>query len=301
MRIVSLLPAATEIVYLLNLQKSLVGISKDSNFPRQTFKIPKLTESIISNDLTSRKIDEKVKSFKHRGQSVFHINEKLLKQIDPSLILTQELCPVCAPSFSDVRKACKILKDSYSLISLEPHTISDVFENIKTIARHAASEDIAKQKIVDLKRRILAVQRKVKSLPKKSVLAIEWLDPIMVAGHWVPQMIELAGGRALISKIGERSRRISWNDILLLNPDVLIIAPCGFNIERTKKEINLITQKPGFKNLKAYKNKSIYLVDGDSYITRPGPRIVDGIEIFSQILYPNIFKRKYSKAAWENL
>lgn len=288
-------------VYLLGVEKSLVGISRDSDFPKEVQKIPKLTQSIISNKLSSGEIDRVVKLYKHKGQSVFHINKKLLKKLNPSLILTQELCPVCAPSFTDARKACKILKTSYSLVSLEPHTVDDIFENIKTIGEYTNSQDTAKQKIINLKKRINNIKIKIKTAKRPSVLIVEWLNPIMASGHWVPQMIELAGGRSLISKVGEKSRRVLWSDVPLNDPDILIIAPCGFDIKRTKKEINLITKRSGFKNLKAYNNKNIYLVDGDSFLTRPGPRIVDGIEILAEIFHPNIFKRKYPKIAWENL
>lgn len=301
MRIVSLLPAATEMIFLLGLEKSLVGISKDSDFPEEVQKIPKLTHSIISNDLTSREINEKVRYYEHKGQSVFHINRNLLKKLNPSLVLTQELCPVCAPSFTDARKACKILKTSYSLVSLEPHTVNDIFENVRTIGEYTNSQNTAKQKIKDLKKRINNIKIKIRTAKRPSVLIIEWLDPLMVSGHWVPQMVELAGGRSLISKVGGKSKRAFWSDVPFNNPDILIIAPCGFGIKRTKKEINLITKRSGFKNLKAYKNKNIYLVDGDSFLTRPGPRVIDGIEIFAEIFHPNIFQRKYPKTAWQNL
>lgn len=298
MRIVSLLPAATEIIYFLNLQKNLAGISKDSNFPAETIKIPKITDSIISNDLKSIEIDRIVKLYKHKGKSVFHIKKNLLKKLNPDLVLTQELCPVCAPSFDDVRQACKIIRKNYSLISLEPHTIGGILENIKTIASFTNSEKIAEKKIKDLEERILEIKSRTQNLPRKSTLIIEWLDPFMAAGHWVPEMVYIAGATLLFSKKGERSRRISWAEIIKLDPEVLIISPCGFDIARTKKELDLISTRFGFKKLRAYRNRQIYLVDADAFLTRPGPRIIDGIEIFSEILYPSIFKRKYTEKDW---
>lgn len=287
MKILSLLPAGSDIVNLLGLENFLVK--------------EKVTSSLISNSLSSLEIDKKVRIYKHKGQSVFHINRGLLKKIDPDVVITQELCPVCAPTFTEVEKSCKILKKDYSLISLEPESIEGVFENIKTIAKFARREKMARAQISRLSERLKSVKLKTQAFRKPSVLVIEWLNPIMIAGHWVPEMIETAGGRMLAAKKGEGSKEVSWNKILKFNPDVLIIAPCGFDIKRTKKELDLIRNKKGFKNLKAVRNKKIFLVNGDLYLTRPGPKLVEGIEIIAQILYPQEFKRKYDTNSYQVL
>lgn len=298
MRIVSLLPAATEMVCLLGLEKSLVGISDDSDYPKSVVKLPKVTAvTFDSNSLSSLEIDKKVKEAKHRGSSVFHIDRGLLSKLSPDLILTQELCPVCAPAFSDVEKAAKdVLKDT-KIISLEPHSISDIFKNIKEVAK--TTKVSYEKNINSLKSRLSIVSKKVKGLNKPFVLVIEWLDPIMIAGHWVPEMVEKAGGKMLVAKKKERSRYIDWEEVVKLDPDIIIIAPCGFDIKRTMDEISLITNKKDYKELKAYKNKQIFLVDGNAYLTRPGPRIIDGVEILSEIIHPQFFLRKHSTKDWQ--
>ena len=300
MKIVSLLPAATEMVCLLGLGKSLVGISDDSDYPKSVLKLPKVTTvSFDSNSLSSIDIDKKVKEAKHRGSSVFHIDKKLLAKLAPDLILTQELCPVCAPAFTDVEKAARKILQNTKIISLEPHTINDIFQNINQVAK---TTQISTVKIIkNLKSRLSIVDKKVKGQKKPSVLIIEWLDPIMIAGHWVPEMVEKAGGKMLIAKKKEKSRQIDWEDVLKLDPDIVIIAPCGFSIKRTLQEINLLTAQKDFKKLKAFKNKRIYLVDGNAYLTRPGPRIIDGVEILAEIIHSETFPKKYPKSSWQEI
>ena len=275
MRILSLLPAATEMVYSLGLEKYLV-------------EDPKITSSPISNAMTSLEIDMAVKKLGHRGNGVFHIDQQKLKQLKPDLILTQELCEVCAVSFNQVKKSARILDSNVKIISLEPESVEDILENILLIGETTGSRQQARKVIKNLKNRLKIIDLRLKNLKNKpKVLVIEWLDPLMVAGHWVPQMVEMAGGEMLITKRGEKSRRINQAQ-LKINPDIVIIAPCGFDIKRTIKEKHLIR-----KNF-----SKVYLMDGDSYLTRPGPRIVDGIEILSEILYPEIFSRKHSKVDW---
>jgi iron complex transport system substrate-binding protein len=301
MKIISLLPAATEIVYLLGLQKSLVGISFDSDFPASIVGLPKVSSTVIPPDLSSKAIDRLVRKSKHQGQSIFHIDEKLLTELQPDIILTQELCPVCAPSFSNVQKAARILHADTMIISLEPHSISDVFMNMRTVAEYTGSREKAERIIGLLQKRLDTVQSKVSSIKiKPTVAVIEWFDPIMIAAHWVPEMVELAGGDNLFAKPGEKSREIEWEKIVTADPEVIILAPCGFSIERAEKEINLFTKRKGFKNVRALKSKNIYYVDGNAYMTRPGPRIIDGVEILTEILHPEVFERKYNNIDWRS-
>ncbi len=286
-------------ICLLGLESSLVGISDDNDYPESVLKLPKITTTTISSDLSSLEIDKKVKAAKHRGSSVFHIDRKLLAELAPDLILTQELCPVCAPAFTDVEKTARqVLKDT-KIISLEPHTIDDIFDNIKEIAKTTKTSPV--KSIKSLQSRLSKVFQKIKGSKKPSVLIIEWFDPLMVAGHWVPEMVERAGGTMLIAKKKEPSQYIVWDEVLKLDPDIIIIAPCGFGINRTRDEISLITNKKGFKSLKAYQNKQIFLVDGNAYLTRPGPRIIDGVEILAEIFHPNIFPRTYPSSSWQQL
>jgi iron complex transport system substrate-binding protein len=301
LRIVTLYPAATEIVYALGLGKSLVGVSDDSDYPKYVHRLAQVVTSSLPQGLSSKQIDNRVRKAMHRGIGVFHINEKLLKKLRPNLILSQELCEVCAIGASDVRKAARILKNPVKTVSLEPESVSDVLENIKLVGSITQKSKAAKQLIQNLSKKIKKVEFQAKSSKKPKVLIIEWLDPIMVAGHWVPEMVALAGGSNLVTKKGEISKRISWREVCASNPDVLIISPCGFDIARTKEEIGLLTSKKDFEDLRAVRNRQIYLIDGNAYLTRPGPRIVNGIEILSEILYPNLFNRSYGSADWQKI
>jgi iron complex transport system substrate-binding protein len=301
-RILSLLPAATEIVYFLGGEKDLVGVSGDCDYPKIVKKLPQITTSFLPANITSGEIDSEVRKRRHQGQSVFHIDEKLLTRLHPDVILTQELCSVCAIAYTQVKKAVKILSGPHVLVSLEPESVEDVYANILTVAAYTNAHKEAEIQIQGLKNRIHTLRSslaKRDSKRKPSVLVIEWLDPLMVAGHWVPQMITYAGGRNLITHVGEKSTVIDWEDVIRLNPDYLIISPCGFTIERTKKELDLITRRKNYSKLSSYKRKGIVVVDGNAYLTRPGPRLIDGIEIFSEIFYPSLFARKHNKNAWQ--
>lgn len=265
MRILSLLPAATDIVYLLGLEKYLVGDHT-------------IISSKISNALTSLEIDMAVRKLGHRGPGVFHIDQKKLKELKPDLILTQELCDVCAIGFNQVKKAARILDSDTKIISLEPESVGDILENIGVVGEFGGKKKKAEQVIKKLKKRIRNLKFEIRNSTKPKVLVIEWLEPIMIAAHWVPEMVEMAGGEMLITKRGEKSRRIN-QDQLKLNPDIVVIAPCGFDINRTIKEKHLIS------NIKSkIPNAKFFLMDGDAYLTRPGPRIIDGIEILCDII-----------------
>lgn len=289
MRIVSLIPSATEIVYLLGLGKNLVGRSHDSDYPKDVLQKTIVSDTIIDTNLPSREIDKKVRESAHSGRSLFHFDQEKIKKLKPDIILTQELCPVCAPEFNQVEKASRILNTDTKLISLEPHFLADVFQNILTIGKYTSQLSRAKRVVKQLQKRVKKTKGAVQKLTLPTVLVIEWLDPLMNAGHWVPELVEIAGGKSLLAKKGEKSKRITWREILKTNPDILIIAPCGLNIKRTKKEINLLTSKKGWSSLKAVETRRVYLIDGDAYLTRSGPRLVDATEILAKIIHTEIF------------
>lgn len=292
LRILSLLPAATEIVYLLGLEKYLVGVSHECDWPPEVKIKPKVTSSDISNSMNSREIDERVKNSLHKGPGVFHIKKNMLKLLKPNLIITQELCKACAIAFTDVQKAARILElrsmnyeSRLEIVSLEPESVNDILDNILLVGEKTGISQRSKIVVNTLKKRLKTLNSRfiIHNSKKPKVLIIEWLDPIMVAGHWVPEMVELAGGESTLST---------------LSPDILIIAPCGFDIQRT------IQEKQFIQNVldREYNgNVRVYLVDGNAYMTRPGPRIIDGIEILSEILYPEIFPRKHTKNDWREL
>ena len=285
----SLVPSATEIVYLLGLGDFLAARSHDSNYPQEAVVKPVVSQSVLPAGLTSRQIDEAVRSSSHTGTSLFHVDQKKLSQLEPNLILTQELCQVCAPTFSQIQKAARILEGKVKVVSLEPHSIEDVFENIITVGEFAGRRKLAVSIIEKLKGEVADVSQKVRNMNKPSVVVIEWLDPVMIAAHWVPQMVDIAGGQTLLSQPFMKSKRVFWQEVLVANPDILILAPCGFDIERTKKEIELFTSKPAWQRLNAVKNKRVWFMDGDAYLTRSGPRLIDGIKIMAKIIHPEVF------------
>jgi iron complex transport system substrate-binding protein len=289
LRIVSLIPSATEIVYLLGLGDFVVARSHDSNFPAAALNKPVVSQPSIPSNLTSRQIDDAVKQSLHTGTSLFHVDQKILQHSKPNLILTQELCAVCAPSFTQIKKAARILTAPVKLLSLEPNTVEDVFENILTVGAHTRKQSAAKKLVANLKHRVAEVERKTRGIDRPSAIVIEWLDPIMIAGHWVPQMVEKAGGKMLLSQPFHKSRKAFWQEILVADPDVLIFAPCGFSIDRAKREMEIFTSKPAWGRLRSVRGGKVYFVDGDAYFTRSGPRLVDGIEILAKIFHPNLF------------
>lgn len=292
MRIVSLIPSATEIVYLLGLQDRLVACSHDSNYPKDALSKPRVTDVCVPTGLTSYEIDRKVRNSLHHGRSLYHIDSKILRKTKPNLVLTQELCEVCAPSYTQIKKAVRILDSDVKLLSLEPESIEDVFENILTVGEYTGTEDKALQLVKDLNNRLYLIKEKTKRERKRpTVVIIEWLDPIMIAGHWVPEMVERAGGKMILSRPHQKSRRARWREVLTANPDILIFAPCGFDIKRTGKEVGMFKKKKGWSKLKTVKNGKVYLVDGDAYLTRSGPRLIQGVQILAKICHPELFGR----------
>jgi len=290
LRIVSLIPSGTEIVYLLGLGDSLVGRSHDSNYPPDAASVPVISQGKISQKLSSREIDKKVKESLHRGTSLFHIDKKKLNRLKPNLILTQELCEVCAPSFTQVQNSMRIMDhNDAKVLSLHPKTFTDVLENIMQVAEATGTKDQAKSSMIRISFRLENLVSRVRNVAKPKVAVIEWLDPLMIAGHWVPDMVKLAGGEMVLSQSGQKSRYAEWYEIVNADPDILILAPCGFDIPRAKKEIFLFKQRLGWDRLKAVKNNRVWYMDGDAFLTRSGPRLVDGVEIFAHILHPTVF------------
>lgn len=283
LRILSLLPAATEIVYLLGLEKYLVGTSDQ------------VISSLVSNNMSSKQIDQSVKKLIHKGPGVFHIKEEVLKKLKPNLILTQELCEVCAVGFNQVKKAARILDGEVKIISLEPESVEDILDNIILVGELNGKNKESRLVVKGLKKRLEKLNSKffILNSKKPKVLVIEWLDPIMVAGHWVPEMVEKAGGKMLITRPGEKSRQISVGD--LKEVDILVISPCGFDIDRTIKERQLIVRV--IQRLQGFQGR-VYLMDGNAYLTRPGPRVIEGIEILGEVFHPDLFPRQHSKEDW---
>lgn len=308
LRIISLLPAATEIIYLLGLEKFLVGVSHACNYPKEARFLPKITSTSTTNSLSSKQINDKVLQRKHSGQGVFHLNEKVLKELKPNLILTQEICEVCAVSWTEVKKAARVLESGImnnesglKIVSLEPESIEDILENILLVGEVCNKRDKASEEVSKLKERLRNIELRLKQLSggdKKKVLMVEWLEPLMVAGHWVPEMVERAGGINVKTIVGDKSYTISVEEIVESPPDLVVFAPCGFDIERTLREKRVIEDlRLRIKDLRI----EYFLMNGDAYLTRPGPRIIDGVEILAEILHPKVFTREHSIKDWREV
>ncbi len=299
MRIASLLPSATEIVCALGLTDHLVGISHDCDYPPEIRSKPVLSEAIVTTALPSGVIDARIRAQIHKGKSVYHLDEAQLAALTPELILTQELCEVCAPSYTLVQEAAKVLEGEAKLVSLEPLGFADILDNILLVGELTGTQARAQALVTKLRIRIDRVKSKVSGLSTPRVICLEWLDPIFIAGHWVPEMVALAGGRDLLGRARQPSFVVGWDAVQEAAPEVVILMPCGFDIPRIRAEMGFLKDRPGWERLPAVRSKQVYLTDASSYFSRPGPRVVDGMEILATILHPEVFAHDLPAGALE--
>ncbi|MDR5683318.1 MAG: cobalamin-binding protein [Armatimonadota bacterium] len=301
MRIVSLLPSATEIVCALGLSDALVGVSHDCDHPPEIFGKPVLSEAVVTTDMPSGRIDAVIRERVHRGRSVYHLDAAQLAALRPDLILTQELCTVCAPSYTMVTEAAKVLDADTTIVSLEPLGLFDILETIRLVGHRTRRSARAEALVAELRARIDRVRERTTSLPRPRVVCIEWLEPIYVAGHWIPEMVELAGGQDVLGRPREPSFAVPWERVVAAQPEVVVVMPCGFDVPRTREEIHLLTRRPGWRDLPAFCSGRVYLTEATSYFSRPGPRIVTGLEILAGILHPEEFAQVTAPGAVETL
>jgi iron complex transport system substrate-binding protein len=286
MHIVSLLPSATEMVCALGLRDKLVGVTHECDFPQSVLTLPKVTRTSIPHDASSAQIDAMVRERSRSKMALYQLDAPVLMELRPDLIVTQALCDVCAVDETEVRQAACSMPWGPRIINLEPLSLQDVFDSMRIVARAAGIADEGKSILDELNRRTKIVADRYKNLTDRpSVVFLEWLDPLFCGGHWNPQLVDLAGGRELIGKVGERSRRIEWDELRHADPDVLFIACCGYSTDRALVDLSSLKQKPGWKDLKAVKNNRVYVEDGSAYFNRPGPRLVDSLEILAKRLH----------------
>ena len=291
MRIVSLLPAATEICYALGLGDDVVGVSPECDHPPAARTKRIVSRSLLqyegkSSGETSRMVGERLES----AGALYQVDAQALRSTKPDLILTQGLCEVCAPTLGDVEDIARNLPRPPEIVSLDPHHLVDVLENIERIGRACGIEARAETVADGLQQRIEHIARKADSSAERPRTAcLEWLDPLFVGGHWVPEMIALAGGVDAIGRPGEKSRRVSPEEVAAALPEVAVLMPCGFDLDRTRTEAPTVTGTSWWSHVPATRNHRVWLVDGSSYFNRPGPRLVDGLEILAHIVQPAIF------------
>jgi len=292
MRICSFLPSTTEILYELGLGDSVTGVTHECDYPPEAREKKRVIMSFIDPEkLSSREIDEVVSRNAEAGKSTYLIDRDALKEADPDMILTQELCEVCAVSGNEVMEAVEVLGKKPEIISLEPKTLGEILDTILIIGEATGTYEKAKEVTESLRKRI----EKISSLlgderDRPRVFCLEWLDPPYVAGHWVPEMVEMSGGECGIGQIGEPSFKVSWKEIVDFAPQMLFIMPCGYDIQKTLDEINTLTSQEEWFSLPSTNRGEIYLLDANSYFSRPGPRVVDGLEIMAKTIHPELMK-----------
>ncbi|MBE9043975.1 cobalamin-binding protein [Pleurocapsales cyanobacterium LEGE 10410] len=300
LKIVSLLPSATEIVDCLGLTDSLVGRSHECDYPPTVKDLPVCTEARLDSSKKSGEIDADVQSLIQEALSIYKIKLEVLEQLKPTHIITQDQCDVCAVNLPEVERAIAQLTNFHpQVISLQPNILRQVWGDIERVAQILEVE--AQPVLNKLQNRLEAIAQKIAdSTPEKpTVVALEWTEPLMTAGNWIPELIEIAGGEPLLSFKGEQSPYLFWESLIDVDPDIIVIMPCGFGLERTKQESKILTQHPAWKSLKAIKNSKVFITDGNAYFNRPGPRLVDSAEILAEIFHPHLFDFGYKEKSWK--
>lgn len=302
-RIVSLIPSATEILANLGLSDAIVGRSHECDYPPEIQNRPICTQARLNNDAPSSEINNQVNNILQSALSIYQIKTDVLEKLQPTHILTQDQCDVCAVSLKDVEKAvAELTHSSPQIISLQPNLLEDVWHDIERIGNVFGVDSV--NLLENLESRVKICQQKIQGLSLEevpTVACIEWTDPLMAAANWIPELVNLAGGQSLFSVTGQPSPHLQWENLVISNPDIIIFMPCGFDLHRTRQEAQVFTQNSQWHKLHAVQTGRVYITDGNSYFNRPGPRLVDSLEIMSEILHPEIFDYGYKGTAWEPL
>lgn len=299
-RIVSLIASATEIVSALGYQDCLVGRSHECDYPPDVISLPVCSEPRIDVSGTSREIDRAVKSVVRDALSVYSVFRHELGRLQPTHIITQTQCEVCAVNLRDVEAAvCDMVGSKPEIVSLEPMCLNDIWTDIRKVATSLGDSKAGARLVELLKSRLDEIAVSVASNGSQpTIFCLEWLQPLMSAGNWVPELVELAGGTSVLCQAGRHSPYLTWNDLRAVNPDIIVIMPCGFDVERTLTEIHLLTSETKWRELSAVRNRRVYVTDGNQYFNRPGPRVVESAEILAQILHST---SRSPSSAWQPL
>ncbi|HZO94662.1 MAG TPA: cobalamin-binding protein [Candidatus Baltobacteraceae bacterium] len=286
MRVVSLLPSSTEILFAIGAGDTVVGVTHECDFPAAARTRPVLTSSLLPHELDAAGIDRHVRARVHAGSSLYGLDDAKLAALEPDLIVTQELCAVCAVSYEIVDRAAKRLRGDPRVVSLEPSSLDDVFGTIRFLGELTGARAGAADLVARLTARADALRARVAARPRERVLVLEWTDPPMSAGHWTPGLVELAGGEPVLASPGVNSRVLGWDEIARADPDVVIVAPCGFGLERAAREVAALPPEAAraFGALRAVREERAFAMDGNAYVNRPGPRLVDSAEIFARAI-----------------
>ncbi len=291
MRIVSLVPSATEMLFALGVGADVIAVTHECDYPPAARELPKITRDVLPEGLNAAQIDAAVKERTLRGESIYELDTKALHDLRPDLIVTQALCSVCAVSYDDVRAIAVELETHPRVISLDPHTIGEVLGDARTLAQAIDRKDAAVELIREAAGRIDRIRLAVRGARRPRVAALEWLDPPFAAGHWTPQLIEYAGGEDVLGFPGENSEERTWDEVAAVQPDVVIVMPCGYDAEIAHREAEMHRDE-----LAALGAGEVVAVDAASYFSRPGPRLVDGLEMLAHILHPELVTQAPAQA-----
>ncbi len=303
-RIVTLLPSATEIVCALGFESQLVGRSHECDYPPAVARLPALTSPKFNAEGTSAEVDQRVKQILADALSVYRVNVELLRNLKPDVIVTQSQCEVCAVSLRDVEQAAADWIDGPApkIVSLAPYSLGDVIADIERVGVELAEPERARELVAALRQRMATIEQQAAQAGRRpAVGCIEWLEPLMAAGNWMPELVAMAGGQNLFGDAGQHSSTMKFDWLLACDPDVILLMPCGFNMDRTAAELDALASQPGWARLKAVREQQVYLTDGNQYFNRPGPRIAESLEILAEILHPQIFHFGHEGTGWRRL
>ena len=303
MRICSLLPGATEIAFALDLGDDVVGVTHECDYPAEARQKPVIVHGLIdSNRMTSLEIDRWVGERLGSNQGLYVIDKERLREAAPDVILTQGLCDVCAIDYNEVVAASETLAKKPKIVSLTPNCLTDVLDDVTRVGEATGQRHKAERFVQELERRISFVREQTaRSSSHPRVACLEWFDPIYAAGHWVPEMVELAGGHDVLGRKGEPSAKIHWKQVVEMAPDVIVLMPCGFDVQRTANEATILEQLDGWHDLPAVKAGRVFAVNGHAFFSRPGPRLVDGLELLAHIIHPEILPMQRSTDAFQRI
>lgn len=286
-RIASLLPSSTEILCALGLRDRLIGVSHECDYPTDVIGLPVFTEPKLDPHAPTAAIDARVREIVQEGLSVYRLKTDLLQQLQPDLIVTQDQCAVCAVSLPEVEEAVRcFLTPEVKVVSLKPERLSDIWEDIRRVGAATEQGTAAEDLVRSLKRRLWKLEQQTRRVTRPRVAYIEWLDPLMVGGNWIAELVEIAGGEYSLAAAGAHSPKLTWEALVEYQPEIIVIAPCGFKIPQTQMDLTLLTAHPQWQALPAVQAGRVCIADGNAYFNRPGPRIVESAEILAEILHP---------------
>jgi iron complex transport system substrate-binding protein len=301
-RVVSLIASSPEIVCALGFEDALVGRSHECDFPPSVRRLPACTEPKFPTDGTSYQIDERVRAIVQEGLSVYRVHADALDRLRPDLIITQSQCEVCAVSLRDVEEAvCRLVASQPRIVSLEPDTLADVMDDVRRVADALGAPARGEELVAALRARLDALAGRTRDLARPTVAVVEWIEPLMSGGNWMPELVVLAGGENLFGQAGRHSPMLAWEDLVARDPEVIVVTPCGWDVPKARSEMGPLVTRPEWPGLRAVRAGRVYLADGNQYYNRPGPRLVDSAELLAEMLHPETFGTASHGRGWERL